>query len=640
MTSIINRDEAPTHLFNIPELDFSGDLFAERVGTSWFRLGSWTNTRRRSVRNVEDVVFRQSFLLASKRFAEIFNKLESIGNVIGHLGEPGGSIRQSASHKEYKYLPFHQFEFPFTTVVGEPLVFIHHDTSSAHFFINPDLWLYFKLEEKTRGNGIWWDPRRGADVLHQRVIDEGNLEVVEIRTDYLLKYLQARQMSLIIGHYRQLLFFDPPHNSVEAFVKEDVMLGSPEQGAKAILQNWGLREDFPHRRLLQRRLHLWFEVAPPEIDIDDPWADQPSFDPYTFTLPTREGLVAPARWSSFRGNDGRTYEGVVCDFLERVYFRQEVLTKYEGASGFEVKDDGSVSSHDWGLTRSTSRVGNELVAIAIGDFAEGLPFEEWPHWRQYAVEPPSGETAQVLSQEESVPHAVTSLVHALQTLNAGFASLAASLQVTVKGPLWRGSLDSMAGRQLKWVYPATADDDEFLKRATLASTLVIEALEPAALRKLLIAIDSNLHLNDENQPRPLGSRNLLQRLTLIAVLIKRYRPNLAAIPILVKQAEGKSRNEDEPDLQVELEMSHRGVRDAFAPLAFLYDLRTFGGLAHAPNKERASGAAAQLGLPEKNWHRTDYLRLLNLVTDSISEIRRHLYVAAQVITYDELSEAE
>lgn len=66
--------------------------------------------------------------------------------------------------------------------------------------------------------------------------------------------------------------------------------------------------------------------------------------------------------------------------MDRVYFRQEVLTKYEGASGFEVGDDGSVSCHNyWGLVRSTARLGNELLATAIGDFAEGVPFEEWLH---------------------------------------------------------------------------------------------------------------------------------------------------------------------------------------------------------------------------------------------------------------------
>lgn len=642
MAAIINRDDAPSHLFSIPELDFSGDLFAERVGGPWFRLGAWTITPHRDERGVEAVVSRQSLLLAPKHFADIFDILESVGNVIGNLGKPGGSVLHAAEQNEYRYAPFHRFEFPFASTVGEPLVFVHSATSGVQLFINPDLWLLFKLEEKTSGNGIWWDPRRGVDALIQRVIDQGNLEVVEIRVDYLLKYLQARQMSLVVGHYRHLHFFDPSHSTIGAFVEGDVMLGSPERGAKAILQNWGLRQDITGTTpFLLRRLHLWFEITPPEIDVDDPWTDQPSFDTYTFTLPTRVGQVAPARWARFRCIEGRTFEGEVCNFVDRVYFRQEVLTKYEGASGFDVEDNGSVSCHHyWGLVRSTARVGNELLATAIGDFAEGVPFEEWPHWKQYAVEPPSPETTVALRQEQSVPDAVNSLVKALDTLNTAFAGMAALLPVTILDPLWRGSLDSLAGRQLKWVYPATADDDEFLKRAMLASTLVIEALDPPSLRKLLSAVGSNLHMNDENPPRSLGSRNLLQRLTLIAVLIEDIQADTAGIPMLVRQAEGKAKNAGEPDLQAELEMSHRRVRDEFAPLAFLYDLRTYGGLAHAPNKGRAAAAAAQLGLPEKNWHRTDYLRLLNLVADSVHQISKHLDIAAQVMTRGGLSEAE
>ncbi len=389
MTAIFNRYDAPAHLFNVPQLDFSNDLFAERLAGPWFRLGVWTVAHPRDERNVEEEVFRQSLLLSPQGFAEVFAKLESIGNVIGHLGEPGGSVFNRDGNEEYHYSPFHQFEFPFTRVVGEPLVFVHSDTSNIHLFINPDLWLFLELEEKAPGSGIWWDPKRGVDALQRRVIDQGNLKVVEIRTDYLLKYLRARQMSLVVGHYRQLLFFDPTQESVEAFVKEDLTLGSPEQGIKAILQNWGLRQDVPSRRFLQRRLHLWFEIKPPEINIDDPWSEQPSFDLYTFTLPTRSGPVAPARWRSHQDNEGHTYESNICDFMDRIYFRQEVLTKYEGASGFDVKDDGSVSCYHWGLVRSTSRLGNELLSTAIGDFAEGVPFEEWPHWKQYAVEPPS-----------------------------------------------------------------------------------------------------------------------------------------------------------------------------------------------------------------------------------------------------------
>ena len=209
--------------------------------------------------------------------------------------------------------------------------------------------------------------------------------------------------------------------------------------------------------------------------------DQPSFDAYSFTLLTRRGPVAPARWAHFRETKGRSFEGVACDFMDFVYFRQEVLTKYEGASGFDVDDNGSVSHHPyWSLARSTMRIGNELLATAIGDFAEGVPFEEWPHWKQYAVEPPSPQTISALGQEQSVPDAVISLVKELRILNDSFAAMGISLGVANLGSLWGGSLDSLAGRQLKWVYPATADDDEFLKRATLVSTLFIEALEPAA----------------------------------------------------------------------------------------------------------------------------------------------------------------
>jgi len=129
--------------------------------------------------------------------------------------------------------------------------------------------MYLELEERTPGHGIWWNPRRGVDVLLRRAIDNGRLEIVDIRTDYLLKYLQARQMSLVVGHYRHLLLFDPPQRAIDAYVEGDLVLGSPESGAKAILQNWGLRHGLTVRtRYLQRRLHLSFEIKPPEINLD------------------------------------------------------------------------------------------------------------------------------------------------------------------------------------------------------------------------------------------------------------------------------------------------------------------------------------------------------------------------------------
>ena len=632
MSTIFNRDELPSHLFSVTELDFSVDLLAERLGGSWFRLGAWTTTSRRDEQSVEEEIVRQSLLIGDQDFAEAFAKLDSIGNAIGSLGKPSGSILSNGGGKEYNYAAFHQFEIHFTPVVGEPLVFVRHTTSGASLFINPDLYLFFELEEKTYGSGIWWDPKKGVEALIQRVIDNDNLMVVEIRCEYLQKYLQARQMSLLVGHYHQLLLFDPHIDAINNFVKEDVTLGSVDQGAKAILQNWGLRKELlGDKSFLQRRLHLWFEIKPIEIDIEDPWADQPSFDLYAYTLPTQYGAVAPARWTHFRKTEGCEFAGTSCDFMSRVYFRQEVLSKYEGSFGFDVKDNGSVNCRYWGLSRSTGRHGNELISTAIGDFAEGLPFEEWQHWKQFAVEPPSIETIQAIRQEQSVPEAVNLIAESLQNLNRSFSIMSSIFGVSIPTSLWNGSLESLSGRQLKWFYPTNADDDEFLKRATLLSTLVLDELFAPSIRKLLNAIGKNLDQTFDQSPKTLGSRNLLQRLTLIAGLFEGFQPPTEEVPTLIKQAETKTLNLVEESLRSELEKLNNSIKNEFAPLAYLYDLRTYAGLAHPPDKAKAELAAGLLGLPRGNWHRTDYLRLLDIVAKGIRQVSERIENAVSAI---------
>lgn len=125
-------------------------------------------------------------------------------------------------------------------------------------FINPDIELFFGLEKRNSGYELWWDPRRNLEVLRRVNVDDDNLNVVEIRVEYLLKYLQARQQSLLVGHYRHRLLFDPTPEAIQSCVNEDVECGAPERSRKAILQNWGHRRDILGTPL-QRRLHLWFE---------------------------------------------------------------------------------------------------------------------------------------------------------------------------------------------------------------------------------------------------------------------------------------------------------------------------------------------------------------------------------------------
>ena len=550
MTEIFHKHDLPDYLFNIPELDFHEDLFVNRLSSPWFRLGACTLRSRRDDRGVESVIERQSIMLAPGDFSEVYDKLGPVGNVLSHLGTPVGSVRFRGGQKEYSYAPFHRFDLRSIPVSCEPLVFVRHLNSRYELFINPDFDLYFELEEKTSGSGIWWDPKRGVEALRHRTIDKDNLQIVEVQTDYLVKYLRVRQLSLVVGHYRCLHLFDPSPETIKVFVQgdEDLVQGSPAKGTKAIFQNWGLRHDTPGQPFLQRRLHLWFEIKPAEIDVDNPWDDEPPFDPYEFTLPTRNGPVAPARWKNFQRVEGRDFKGTSCDFMERIYFKQEVISKYEGVSGFSVWDNGSVSCRDyWGLDRSTSRLGNELLSTAIGDFAEGVPFEEWPHWKQHAIEPPSQETRDSLSEEQSIPEAVNSLSEQLNALNASFTRFADVMEVEISGPLWNDSLESLADSQLKWVYPTNADDDEFLKRATLLSTLIIDGLVQKSLRKLLQTWDKDLHLGDQRQT--LRSRKLVERVTLIGMLIEKFQPARAEIPELVKQAEGHADSVADPELQ-------------------------------------------------------------------------------------------
>ncbi|MBX9877588.1 MAG: hypothetical protein K2Y22_03945 [Candidatus Obscuribacterales bacterium] len=621
MKKILERQDIPADAISVPGLDFSRELLADRIDGEWFRLGSYTVLSRRDTSNVEDFVMRQCLLIPTRAFSKLFDRLKSVGSVLQGLGKPVGTVTIDGQKQKYNYSPFYKFNIPFSPISGEPVVYLCLAKTTSKFFINPDLWLYLELEEKPADTGIWWDPSRGEEVIRRRLINEDTLEIVEIRTKYLMRYLKSRQLSLLVGQFRHLHMFDPEEEVIAKCKKGELILGSARKKTKAIIQVCGLRTDITRENpFLQNRLHLWFEIPPPSINLENPWTEAPSFDLHAFTLPTINGLVAPGRFHHEYQSDANAFEGVDCDYLDRIFFRQDVLTKYEGASGFSVGDDGSVVCQDyWGLHRGTMRIGNELISTAIGDFVEGIPFEEWPHWKQYVVEPPSSEIVKSLSDEQTIASAVNRLVSSLEELNEQYKQLSLAFGTACDKLLWNGSLNSLAGRQIKWVYASNANDEVFLTRATLVSTLVLDELNAESLRNLLNHIAPNLHLNNENPPKSLGSRKLLQRLVLVCLIIQQFKPKSTEIFSLVIEAERKEDGQLS-DLQRELRELNVNVCTVMEPLAFLYDLRLFGGLAHSPNIKNVSSAAASLGLPPRDWHRTHFLNLLNLIRCAILRI--------------------
>jgi hypothetical protein len=624
---ILERADAPAHLFNISELDFSETLFAERVTRPWIRLGV-LGPSHTDESGIEAELRLNTLLLEPGVFADAFGGLGAVGNDLWAVGQPG----VASIGDETKYEPFYEFTIAHPLIVAEPLVVPAPDAEPPQLFINPDLLLFLKLRERNKGSGIWHDPRRQVDVLVRR--NEGDIEIVEIRTEYLLHYLQARQKSMLVALYRQFLYFDPPAQARADFVANDVVLGSPATGAKAFLENWGLRSDLRGGAdCLQRRLHLWYQIEPPERS--EEVLEALSFDASSFTLPTSRGPVAPARWKSVPGRGNSPLAGEAGDFLDTVYFRQEVLTKYEGTAGYTVSDNCSViCSYYWGLNRSTGRVGNELLHTFIGDFAQGVPLEEWPHWKQYAVDPPDATSLAAIRAEIEIPESVNGVLDSLREMNAAFLDLCDAADVSPVSDVWQGSSDGLAARQLKWVYRTGADDEEFLKRATLASTLFLDGLSVPPMREFLSKVGEGLHQSFDKAGRTLSSRNLLQRLTLTAMLLERLRPTRGDLAALIQQAEGGSANPD-PDLQNELEEYRKHARAIFASLAFLYDLRMSGGLAHPPNKKKVETAAQSLGLPAGKWRRAHFLTLLNLIETSLRTVTRQLWGAADVLREDD-----
>jgi hypothetical protein len=168
----LRQSDAPAHLFNIPELDFSETLFAERLNHPWVRLGALSVSRANRRGPVEEEYIQNTLLLAPGAFAAAFDAFGAVGNVLWMVAKPG--LVHSAG--ETKYEPFYQFHIAHPAVTAEPLVVPMPDADQPQLFINPDLWLFLELKEQNAGSGIWHDPRRLVDALVRR--REKDLEVV------------------------------------------------------------------------------------------------------------------------------------------------------------------------------------------------------------------------------------------------------------------------------------------------------------------------------------------------------------------------------------------------------------------------------------------------------------------------------
>lgn len=118
----------------------------------------------------------------------------SIG--IGHTAQP-------YAYKDGHYCPIDQYQYNDKEPIGVHLVFEHPQPviDGRLWILNPDLIVALRLIKE--GNN-WVRPEENFVVVAREFLDEkGNHQRIEIKREFLLDYLAARNLSLRLSYYRQ-----------------------------------------------------------------------------------------------------------------------------------------------------------------------------------------------------------------------------------------------------------------------------------------------------------------------------------------------------------------------------------------------------------------------------------------------------
>lgn len=622
MPSIFSYDEIPPHLFAIEELDLAKYWLVEKLPRPWFCLGEVSKSDKGGI-NAR--LQRETMLTTSGAFSRSSASFNAVGAVIRNLGAPTAWSSCVEGLPKYRYLPFHSFETAFRDFSGEPIVFIR--TLNNDLVINPDLWLFLELAEKRDSNHVWYDAEKHVDVI--QILRDAYSERILIRSDYLLKYLQSRQQELLVSEFRQVIFTPDNSHVINDYPQGKLTLINGREDAKAIIESYGPKRDFRAPYYL-RRTHLWSVIEPPAINEDDPFEESPDFDLAVFVLPTSSGPVAPAR---FLGSQCLKHKfiGTTCDSMDRVFFSQEALVRYQTLPDHEITDDGVVRHTTfWSFDRSVIRFGDDYLSIAIGDFAEGVAFHEWQHWARYAVDPPDDLWSDRETDKQSIRGRVKTLISELYSLSEAFEYFCQIFAPDLaEQSIWNGDDKDQIVKELKWFYPKHESDADFRTRVAQLSVLVIDSLNPTLMRTVLSRL--NAFLPDEKFT---GGLKLLQRICLVANLMSAFqtKKNLQNLVSLTVQ---KPRTHEEAELAGEVGNIANKVREIFGPLVGLYELRISSGLAHPPSKDKISSATKLLGLPTNGWTRTHYLLLLGKVSNCISQAHEILSVGTQWAPFED-----
>lgn len=115
---------------------------------------------------------------------------------IGHSARP-------YAYKDGYYSPIDQYQYNDKEPIGVELVFVHDQpvVGGTKWILNPDIVVALRLVKE--GNN-WVRPEENFVVVAREVLDsDGKHQLIEIKREFLIDYLAARNLALRLSYYRQ-----------------------------------------------------------------------------------------------------------------------------------------------------------------------------------------------------------------------------------------------------------------------------------------------------------------------------------------------------------------------------------------------------------------------------------------------------
>jgi len=167
-------------------------------GATWVPLRASINDERGEIQSIGYVseYFGCGSVAFPPEHREVAEKLGWVSIGISHSAQP-------YAYEDGHYSSIEQYQYNDKEPIGVHLVFEHPQpvVGGSLWILNPDLVVALHLIKDGKN---WVRPEENFVVVAREVLDErGNHHLIEIKREFLLDYLAARNLSLRLAYYRQ-----------------------------------------------------------------------------------------------------------------------------------------------------------------------------------------------------------------------------------------------------------------------------------------------------------------------------------------------------------------------------------------------------------------------------------------------------